>query len=840
MTITSVVVVGFAAWIFTASLRKRSRFIKIFRQTVPGKENELLSDGINSPLLSKSRFISRVLKGADLRDEKQLLYKTGIAKRWIDTLATSPKREVFKLILSYNIYEGVFHCFQHALERRSYKKVFKDWLEKNRDRLPLQTVAHAGNGENFNGRKAYQLFSQKEEEIKDMLGDPNWKGRFFSLKILLHSRCEDTRKSLLELLKDPSPLVRKTVVTEFPFRYTEEMGKRLLDVIQKDPNSEVRQAARKKYRIYFGKLPDIKLETLPVEERLHIIEAFMIRNKDDEAKATDLVLSDNHEIRFYAARFLERSGTLSRYCSKLDRADKVDFNRKISIMKNCASVGITGFLSTCIQIGSEESLFLASEILEKWGDATLIHDLAKKVFSSNLETIYRRTVSIIAARASRETRYLLKNELYKHMDRRDILTELIEEVTPLTDASLIDPLLEIIKKREDLNEITRKALLNKDNDVLVQKLIENLEQRAETSSQNFSAQALLLLSELKRDYCLPTLFENLPLLPVEFVRDLGGILKHYPAKIVKEKLSYYLSRFDGEIRAHVIALIPKIGTSDFITEIREGLNDSDPLVRISSIYALVEINDSRSFPQALSLLRDPVEEVRDQAALALGHTGKKEILNEMAKIFYDKTEVLSVKRAIIKGVSESKSPLSTSLLLGFLERDETLEREIIHELFNHTGEDNIKLMLDRMKDGGEPLNGKISDVFKGIGLKAKPVLLHLLESEIASLKNHASEVLDSIGGTDQEIKRLRHKSPHIRREGAKTLSLISTTKAFRGLIMASRDPDREVRVNVVKALEKLETKEGKDILNTLLEDPDAKIRKYTHWALEKLKAKALV
>jgi len=58
--------------------------------------------------------------------------------------------------------------------------------------------------------------------------------------------------------------------------------------------------------------------------------------------------------------------------------------------------------------------------------------------------------------------------------------------------------------------------------------------------------------------------------------------------------------------------------------------------------------------------------------------------------------------------------------------------------------------------------------------------------------------------------------------------------------MASRDPDQEVRINVVRALERLETKEGKAILKALNEDPDAKIRKYTHWALERLKAKELV
>jgi HEAT repeat protein len=59
------------------------------------------------------------------------------------------------------------------------------------------------------------------------------------------------------------------------------------------------------------------------------------------------------------------------------------------------------------------------------------------------------------------------------------------------------------------------------------------------------------------------------------------------------------------------------------------------------------------------------------------------------------------------------------------------------------------------------------------------------------------------------------------------------------MVLAARDPDEEVRIQVIKALEKLETKEGRNILTALEGDPDRRIRKYTHWALERLKAKAL-
>jgi hypothetical protein len=44
---------------------------------------------------------------------------------------------------------------------------------------------------------------------------------------------------------------------------------------------------------------------------------------------------------------------------------------------------------------------------------------------------------------------------------------------------------------------------------------------------------------------------------------------------------------------------------------------------------------------------------------------------------------------------------------------------------------------------------------------------------------------------------------------------------------------------VSKALERLATSEGEEILHSLQEDPERRIRKYTAWALERIKAKKL-
>jgi HEAT repeat protein len=470
----------------------------------------------------------------------------------------------------------------------------------------------------------------------------------------------------------------------------------------------------------------------------------------------------------------------------------------------------------------------------------------KKIVETEHTDMYTQAVATIVKRGDIESKKILRDELYRNSETREFLVCLIENITPLTDPMFIDPLINILKKRDDLIEMTTASLLQKEHDTLIMKLIEIIKEGPKArigidkSHDRLLINSLLLLAKLKKEYCLSFIFENLSVLPVEFVSDLALILKKFPQDLLKDKIKYYLEQTDGEIRSHIIALLPNTGISDFNMEIKTALNDADPLVRIAATFALVDINDTKALSSAFSLLRDPVEEVRYQVAVALGRTGKKDILKKMEQIFNDENEVSSVKLAIVKGVSESRKPEATGLLVDFMQKHKELRSGIISELKNHTDDKNISVLIEKMKDGSEDLKQNISSVFSAIGRAAWPSLIQILESELTSMKTYAGSILDSSGGTEEEIKKLKHRYPEIRREAARALSLIGTVKAFRGLIIASRDPDREVRINVVKALEKLETDEGREILKALEEDPDVKIRKYTHWALERLKAKDLV
>lgn len=836
-------------WLIIRYLIKRNRFITAFTRFIEGEDIYLPAPARQSAdnwLRGKNRLITKLLEGKKTETIKKILYETGLTGFWIDKLKSSPVKKYFRYILDYYIEEGFFICFNYALEKKNYLNYFKTWLNMYKNKLPLQKVAHSGNGEDFDGKKAYQLFREKEDEIREMLGDPNWKGRFFALKVFLNAENGKAEGLLEELFTDPNPIIRKTMAGYFTPDNIEDFKSRLFSMILNDPNAEVRSAALGRYRKTFTRLPELDLGALKPPEIIHIIQALKLQDRDDEAIATELMKDRNLEIRFHAANYLERSGAFDRFCTRLDLGDREDFNNKRTMLQNATSVGVSGFLKKCISHGSRESLLVAAEILEKSGNEALLGELMKKTIEAGFEDVHHQAVKSIVKRGDREAKELLRDELYRNIKNREILLNIIENITPLPDALFIDPLINILIERNDLVEITRDALLKKEPDTLIKRLIEIINNGRKTLSQDrgFSnrllVQSMLMLAELKKDYCLSFIIENLTVLPVEFVSDLAVILKQFPQELLKNKIRYYLDQIDGEIRSHIIALLPNTGIKDFNSEIRDALNDADPLVRIASTFALVKMGDARSFNGALTLLRDPVEEVRNQVAAALGRTGKKEILKEMAAIFFDENEVLSIKQAIIKGISGSGSPQATGVLVEFLRKDENLTRDIISELKSHSDEQNIKVLIEKMKDGSESLKEKISVIFIEMGSDAWPALIRLLESELTALKTYASSTLDSSGGTEDLIKKLKQRNPAVRREAAKILSLIGTVKAFRGLIMASRDPDREVRINVVKALERLETDEGKEILKSLEEDPDAKIRKYTHWALERVRAKELV
>jgi HEAT repeat protein len=275
--------------------------------------------------------------------------------------------------------------------------------------------------------------------------------------------------------------------------------------------------------------------------------------------------------------------------------------------------------------------------------------------------------------------------------------------------------------------------------------------------------------------------------------------------------------------------------TNFMREIREGLRDPDPDLRIAAVRALLRFGEIKLVNQETSMLRDPVERVRLAAAACLGQCGNSGAMDMLKNIMADPHETGGVKQNIITGLGMSRSPESLKLLADLLEGAAKAQAElIIAALQRRISKKDILQLVEIFRDAAPDLRERLIPLFRALGEKAEPEILELLKGEVASLKPWLARILEETGYVEKTIRRLSHRHIRVRREAALLLSLLDTLPGFRGLVMAARDPDQEVRVLVVKALEKLNSPQGRETLELLKEDPDKRIRKYTHWALERL------
>ena len=234
------------------------------------------------------------------------------------------------------------------------------------------------------------------------------------------------------------------------------------------------------------------------------------------------------------------------------------------------------------------------------------------------------------------------------------------------------------------------------------------------------------------------------------------------------------------------------------------------------------------------MLRDPVERVRLATAQVIAQHGNPAALEILETMIADPNEVEAVKKSILKGLGLSQSTKSFEVLAEILDTSEELEKDASGALSLRTAKKDILQLIEIFKKATPVLREKLVTVFKNMGDEAEPEILELLKSEVASLKPFLAQILDQNGGIEHMIRKLSDKNVKVRRDAALWLSLLGTLPAFRGLVMASKDPDHEVRAIVVKALEKFSEPQGKQILQQLKEDPDSRIRKYTNWVLERI------
>ncbi len=831
------------AALIVASLIRRQRFARRIDRflTIPGsrKATDYFTD---AELLRRSRLLERRLEAGDER----LVPALELDRLWTARLQQKERPADFRRVLRYAPATGLFSCFLVALGNRRLAAALRSYLSDHPDFLVLRRLALSGRGEPFDGRRAHAFFSERIDEIREMTGDPEWPSRYFATKVLLHDTDERSDRALGDAFGDPHPLIRRTVVSEHQGSGREELYGRVLDAFLHDPVHEVRSVARERIRRDFSDLYGLDPGELEPEEALHVVDLLDPNHPDDVNAALELLSGTNRELCLAAARFLTRSATLRRLFRNVTFSDRTELERVRSLLRRAISVHVVDFLRGVTDDPGPATLLLGAELLAEHGPQEYIVEVAERVFrlqtdaTENHREIYHATISAIGARGAEDAHRLLAGEISHRRDRPDLLALALQGVSAGHDAIYRDTLIHALHDETfPAREALRAALLKLDTPLVLSTCIDVITAGRERFAHQVRIDALLTLGALKLPYTLQDILEHLHVLPVDEARAFTRTLDEFDSKELERKIRALLQGVDGSIRAAVIAALPATGKKTFLAEIKQAQSDADPDVRIAATWALVDYEETRAVNQAAGMLRDPVERVRRNVARALAVGGGPSALDALRRTLADEHEVESVKEAAVEGLGACVHPDAVDVLVDQLQAEGVLLEAAETALACKTQAASITRLVERFKDADPALRDRISRVFQVMGESGEQVIREVLEEEISGLHAYLAEILEKTGYVESRIRMLSHRDPRVRREAAGFLALVASEAAFRGIVLAARDPDTEVRVQVTKALERLAGEDGKEILRTLENDPDRRIRKYTHWALERLEAKSL-
>ncbi len=811
------------------------KFIKYLEEAL---ENDSFSEEIYSESFLK-RYSGIVEKMADKLGDNKIISLTGLDNIWLSRLKTYPSEKNERKILKYIPEKGSFICFLTALRKGALVSAFSEYI--NSDPVNFTNLPLSGSGENFDGKAAYKLFSEKLDEIREMTGNPEWPVRYFAVKLLVNEVSERSERGILEAFDDPHPLIRKTVIQECIIEDREKIYTLLKTRLTDDPNFEVREAAYKRICDDFSDLHVIDYSKLTSVQALHALE-FLDRSIENDIDASLKFLDGKDlELRFPSAMFLQEAGILSKMLNEVSFKDTENLERTQKLLKNAAEVKVTGFLKQSTD--KPAVLFTALSILKETGDRNLLTEYVSRAFSISEDPqnkIWETAVLCIKDRGSEDASSVLLSELKKVKYDDKKASFILQNLPSKIEHISFDTLTELIK---DSSFNSRDALINAvsliPEDIVIPELFKILKGGRAEYPHNVRITALQILARFKLAYCVQPIIEQLPILPVSEAKDFSKLLAGYAGETFSSRVFELLNQTDAKVRAAVIATLPDSGKKEFIKHIRDGFNDADPDVRIACIWALADYGDSKLINQGFDMLRDPLERVRNSAAEVLGRYGSADRLNNFSELLKDENEVDEVKKSAVRGLCRSEHSRAVDILVELIDENENLEEYTVKALAANPSKKTLTRIIENMKDGSPVLREKIINIFKEMGKSGEIALVSLLKEDIASLKDSITSILEETGYVEHIIRKLSHRDPKVRITAAEFLSMIGTISAFRGIVLAARDPDQDVRVQVTRALEKLNSESGREILESLKEDPDKRVRKFTMWALSRVKSKAI-
>ncbi len=772
---------------------------------------------------------------------------TGLDELWLRKLKIHPEKKYIIRLLKYVPEKSLFDVMNAVLKKKSLEKHFSAWIEKSGEFMILKKIALSGNGRAFNGGKAALFFRNEKEALIEMMADPLWQCRYFAANILVQESNGKADKILREAFYDSSRMVRITMINTYQSK-EKPIYKLLIDLLLNDPVFEVRKSAKTRIDKDYQEIYKLDPGSFTIVQKLHLIELLNPMSGNDENIGITFLKSNNRELERYASRYLMATGTLSRLFLHAEPGDIENFERTYLLLYNAVRTNCTDFLTDFTKIEKPGPLLLASRFLKEDGNRLLITSLLEKAVllynkepdSPVIKELYVNTLICTCSRGNDTALVKLSHELIKRKYKNDIQIEVLPRLPDRGETIFVPVLLDFLKDSgysavdELITTLSRFSV-----SLVIPTLLEIIRNGEDIYSYTIKKRSLQILGEIAGDCGIQYIMEHLTLLPHEEAKKYIRIIRKNFPEIFNERAEILLTSHDAELRSHLTAALPKESIKTFLPYIISFLKDSDPDVRIAALRTLAEHRDPKIRSGLLTLLHDPVEKVRIETARLTGMYGKKEGLAKVTEMLSDKTEIISVKKAIITGLAESGTDAAFVILSQKLAGECELPELLTEALTHYNSIEKIKKIFEYLEKSPPNSQSGFKTVLFRMKEKAEVPALDILRDGNRSLKEYALSILERSGYIDKKIRTLGSKEQEERFKAAQFLAQAGTKKAYRGLITAARDPDERIRVEVIKAIDRLNTREGNELLAELKNDPDKRVRRYTLWALERVEAKDL-
>ena len=806
--------------------------------------------GESIPPLSKRMllFYSDYMEKLSRTYGRNIPLLTGLDELWLTKFKIRPTRRNMLRLLKYVPGKFLFDVLTGVLAQPRLTKEFTRWIETSGEFMILKRIALSGNGRPFDGKKAARFFKDDMDTLIEMAADPLWQCRYFAFSILVHEPSSRGDQVLKDAFHDSHRENRQILINSYQSDDRTFVYRQLLDCFLNDPVFEVRKHAKIRIDREFQDLYTVQPEDLSPVQKLHLIELLHTGSSNDENIGISFLESGNRELELYASRYLSKTGTLSRLLKTAEPGDLENFNRSYALLKNAVLANCTNFLKEITQTENPGSLLLASRFLQDAGSRLLITPLLEKAVilyrenhnSPVIRELYTNALLCACRRGNDKVLLEVSRELAEQKYSQEVQSLLLPELPERGDAIFIPVLLDFLKDPEySSEEDLHNALIRFPVSPLVPEMLTMIQSSSGTYPEAIKKRALRILGALDTGCGLQHILENLPLLSLKEAKEFTGMFAHNTPESFDERALLLLSSRDAAIRSRLIAALPEDHKKQFVPVLLAALQDSDPEVRKACVWALSDYGDSTVLKKCSLLLNDPVEAVRKETATALCLSGGDSGISLVEAVLFDTTSSVPVKKAIISGLGKAGTPKAFTLLTKKLVKECELPTELEAALVTFDSDTQIGMLFKLLDSAPLSVQPILQGVLESLGPKAEKEAVKILQQKTTVLRNHATEVLEKSGFIDRTVRQLGHRDPAERLAAAQMLSLIGTEKAYRGLITAAKDPVEKIRITVIKAVEHLNTREGKELLEELKNDPNRNVRRYTLWALERAEAKEM-